>query len=322
MPQASAPPVAATPHVIIIDWGTTSLRATLVDAAGTAIAALESLRGIQAIPAGAFAPELMQTIGPWLDRYGALPVIALGMITSRNGWVEVPYVPCPATARDLAAGAVHRRLPNGSDLILLPGLTDHSRHPFPDVMRGEETQIVGYGLDGPATLVLPGTHSKWARLAEGRIAGFQTFVTGEVFALLSQHSFIAKAAGTANATANWSAFERGVQIARDTTGSDAAFLTQIFSARTGMLADQLNPADLRDHVSGLLIGAEFRQARDAGWFTPGERLGIVGNDGLNARYGRAARVFGLIVADGGTAAAIHGALEIFALLETVPHDPD
>ena len=296
----------------MVDWGTTALRAALVDQAGRVADEIENDGGIQHIKDRNFEDALLQAIQPWLSEHGALTVVALGMITSRNGWVEVPYIACPATVADLASGIKRRKLRNGSELVFLAGITDATRNPFPDVMRGEETQIVGYGLRKPAVVVLPGTHSKWASVSGNRIERFQTFVTGEIFALLSQHSFIAQTGIPADGKIDWAAFERGVAVAENATGSDAVFLTQLFSARTGMLANQLPVADIRDYVSGVLIGNEFREARESGWFEKGDTIGVVGNDGLNARYTRAAQVFGLTPLEGGTQAAIRGALEIFA----------
>lgn len=184
--------MAARATSIIVDWGTTSLRAALVGNDGAELEHLETADGISSLAEGQHEPALMSALAPWFSKNGALPVAALGMITSRNGWVEVAYVPCPAGPAELAAGTVRRTLPNGSDLVFLPGLNDPGRQPFPDVMRGEETQIVGHGLTEDATLIIPGTHSKWARVKAGRIDGFQTFVTGEIFNLLINHSFIAR----------------------------------------------------------------------------------------------------------------------------------
>lgn len=298
--------------VIVVDWGTTSLRAMLVSQDGKILDHIESQKGIQFIEGRRFEDELVNTIDPWFQQHGDLPVIALGMITSRNGWLEVPYVSCPATVSDLANGVLHHELPNGSDLIFLAGITDTRRQPSPDVMRGEETQIVGFGSQSDLVVVLPGTHSKWSKVSAGQIDSFQTFVTGEIFALLSQHSFIAKAGPDGDTADNWLAFDRGAKVARDSQNADAAFLTQLFSVRTGMLAKNLPAEDMRSYLSGLLIGNEFRQAQDSGWFAVGDTIGIVGNDGLNARYHRVAEIFGLTVRDGGEEAAVVGALEIYA----------
>lgn len=315
------PSPSRKPHAVVVDWGTTNFRATLLDSTGVVLDEIETGRGIQFVTDGAFEAELTSALTPWLAVHGALPVIALGMINSRNGWVEVPYVSCPATIEALAAGALMRELPNGSDLVLLPGITDLTRAPFPDVMRGEETQVVGSGLQDLGIVILPGTHCKWVRVGGGRIEGFQTFVTGEIFALLSQHSFIAKTATGHSADFNRAAFDQGVHMAEVSDGADAAPLTLLFSVRTGTLADQLQPADMRDYVSGLLIGMEFRQARDAGWFNAGDTVRIVGNDGLNARYQRAAALFGLAAADGNSQAANVGALMVFEAAQRYIREP-
>jgi 2-dehydro-3-deoxygalactonokinase len=298
---------------VIVDWGTTSFRAVLVAPDGQVLSRIKTAEGIQSIQDRAYEPVLMCALTPWFAAHGPLPVVALGMITSRTGWVEVPYVPCPARATDLAEGAIHRTLPNGARLIFLAGLTDPARRPFPDVMRGEETQILGFGLDQDAVVVLPGTHSKWARLNGRAIAGFQTFVTGEIFALLTQHSFIARAAAPLTDKDNPQAFRRGLEQAA--APDEQSFHSVIFSARTGMLAGQLAVSDIRDYVSGLVIGQEFRDARALGWFRAGDSIGIVGNDGLNARYAEAAEVFGLKVLHGGEDAAIAGALVLLGQID-------
>lgn len=308
------------PRCIVVDWGTTSFRAFLTAIDGGVLDTIETADGIGKLAKDDFEPLLLRNLDGWLGRWPALPVVCLGMITSRNGWIELPYVPCPADLRALACGAHERALPNGSPLIFLSGLTDPGRWPYPDVMRGEETQIAGFGLDRDATVVLPGTHSKWARVADGRIAGFQTFVTGEIFALLSQHSFIARSAAPASPQPQWEAFSRGLAYAADDRADAGAFLSLIFSARTGMLAGKLAAHEITDYVSGLVIGCEFRQAREQGWFEHGGAIGIVGNDGLNERYARAAEIFGLTVIDGGEEAAIRGALAILETLQGTSDD--
>lgn len=298
------------PSHIVVDWGTTSLRAFLVSSDGIIGDSLETERGIQFISDGAYEAELTSAASEWIAVHGILPILALGMITSRNGWVEVPYVSCPATATDLAKGIIVRQLANGCPVFLLPGITDPTRVPFPDVMRGEETQIVGFGLDEDICVVLPGTHSKWARIRDRRIQGFQTFVTGEIFALLSQHSFIAKAAGSVVGAVDWSAFDRGAAQAGRALPETDALLSLMFSARTGILADKMTSAETRDYMSGMLIGHEFRQAELCGWIDRKTEIGIVGNDGLNDRYERVAQSLDLKVRTGNAAAAIHGALTI------------
>ncbi len=296
------------PVSIILDWGTSSLRAALVSEAGETLDVRDTTSGgIQFVKDGAFEAALMETAGAWFAEHGPLPVVASGMITSRNGWVEVPYVDAPASLADLAAGTRQITLGNGATITFLPGMRDPAAEPFPDVMRGEETQIVGFGLDRDRTVVLPGTHSKWARVEAGRIAAFQTYATGEIFALLTKHSFIARAVEpAAGAEPVWSAFDRGAEFAASEARAADAFLSSVFSARTGILAGVLKPEDIMDYVSGLVIGSEFRQARAAGWLQSGAAIGIVGNNVLNSRYSRIAPLFDLTVETGPTDAAKRG----------------
>ncbi|MEQ1406363.1 2-dehydro-3-deoxygalactonokinase [Neorhizobium sp. Rsf11] len=303
-----------TPTSIILDWGTSSLRAMLVSETGETLDTRESSNGgIQFVKDGAFEAALMQAVGEWFSAHGPLPVLATGMITSRNGWVEVPYVDTPGGVAELAAGTRKLTLQNGAVITFLPGMRDPAAKPFPDVMRGEETQIVGFGLDRDRTLVLPGTHSKWARIKAGRIDSFQTYATGEVFALLTKHSFIAKAQDPVpGAEPDWQSFGRGVEFAASNSAAADAFLSAIFSARTGVLDGRLKPENILDYVSGLIIGSEFRQARAAGWFKAGETIGIVGNNVLNSRYGRVAPLFDLTVEPGPDNAAKRGILLIAA----------
>ncbi|WP_377296918.1 2-dehydro-3-deoxygalactonokinase [Rhizobium sp. SGZ-381] len=293
------------PASIVVDWGTTSLRATLVGADGQELDVIETPQGISTLSKGQHEAALMATLSPWLTAHGALPVAALGMITSRNGWIEVAYVPCPAGPAELAQGTVRMMLPNGSNLVLLPGLTDPARRPFPDVMRGEETQIAGHGLNADQTLIIPGTHSKWARVGGGRIDGFQTFVTGELFALLMNHSFITRGA-TQPPVDDPDAYHQGLAEAKET----GAMLSLLFSARTGGLAGRLSADQLRSYVRGLVIGQEFRQAREAGWYREGDPAAIIGNDGLNDLYQIAADVFGLRITMGEDDVLTRGALDV------------
>lgn len=290
---------------IIADWSTTSLRATLVCGDGTELAHVETEQGISTLAGGEHEGALMAALAPWLAAHGPIPVAALGMITSRNGWVEVPYVPCPAGPAELAAGTLRKKLPNGSDIVFLPGLTDMSRRPFPDVMRGEETQILGHGLAHDATLIIPGTHSKWAAVKSGRIDRFQTFVTGEIFALLINHSFIARGA-TQPPVEDPEAYRLGLEEAKQSV----AMLSLLFSSRTGGLAGKLSADQLRSYVRGLVIGQEFRQAREAGWYAAGDRADIVGNDGLNDLYAIAAEVFDIEITMGADDVLIRGAMDV------------
>ncbi|MBV8449307.1 MAG: 2-dehydro-3-deoxygalactonokinase [Hyphomicrobiales bacterium] len=305
------------PRCIVLDWGTTTFRALLVNAKGAVLERIETPDGIQRVPKAEFEAVLTRNIAAWRAIYPALPIYAAGMITSRNGWIETNYVEAPAGAEALADALRKEKLADGGIIGFIPGLTDKSAEPFPDVMRGEETQLVGFGLDREMTVVLPGTHSKWARVGGGRIQRFHTFVTGEVFSVLSRHSFIAQLAKP-QPTPNWGAFASGVDAARQRKQA-AGLLSQLFSVRTGWLAGKLGAAETSDYLSGLLVGIEFCEAREMSWFEVGDRIGIVGGDQLAEVYRRAAIAFGLTPHLGPPDAAVRGSLAIAEIAERTGH---
>ncbi|RVQ06402.1 2-dehydro-3-deoxygalactonokinase, partial [Sinorhizobium meliloti] len=185
---------AFEPVTVVLDWGTTGFRAFLVRSDGSLVDQKEDERGIQSIAKGEHGRVVSEALASWRAEYGPLDIVTAGMIGSRNGWIEMPYVPTPASAADVAAAARTEGLPEGDRITFLPGLTDPTGFPFPDVMRGEEAQLVGFGLDKDIIVVLPGTHAKWAEIRGGHIERFRTFVTGEIYATLADHSFLSKVA--------------------------------------------------------------------------------------------------------------------------------
>jgi 2-dehydro-3-deoxygalactonokinase len=186
-----------------------------------------------------------------------LPIVLSGMIGSRQGWKEAPYARCPAGADDIAE-ALARIEHGGRAIALMPGLSTENAG-MPDVMRGEETQIFGaLALSGrdEGLFLLPGTHSKWAQVKGGRIASFRTFMTGEVFGALKDHTILGRLM-TAGSDAD--GFARGVREGA-AVGSAGALLNRLFATRTYGLMDRLSGAALADYLSGLLIGAEVAEA--------------------------------------------------------------
>jgi 2-dehydro-3-deoxygalactonokinase len=241
--------------LIGIDWGTTSFRAYRIDAGGGVIETREAPAGILSVRDGNFEGVLTREIGAWLAAEPELPVIASGMITSRQGWLEVPYCPCPAGSAAIAAALM--RHPDRRMLHFVPGLSLIGADGVPDVIRGEETQIVGEVGDRPGRhlLVLPGTHSKWALAEDGVITWFATFMTGELFAVLKEHSILGRLMhGEAD---DAGAFERGRAYARSGKGG---LLQRLFSARTLGLFDLLPESGVASYLSGLLIGSEIEEA--------------------------------------------------------------
>lgn len=268
--------------MITVDWGTSSLRAYLLDGAGAILDRRSAAAGIATVKDGAFAPVLADAIAGWPA--DALVVLS-GMIGSRQGWREAPYVPCPAGLSEIAAALLPMDDLAGRRAVLIPGLS-HRDGDGPDVMRGEETQAMGLAFtDG--RICLPGTHSKWARLEGGRITGFRTYLTGELFAALTDHTIVGRLIPPAEPEpVEWRAgFDRGVDRAQRATG----LLSSLFGVRaTGLLGD-LPLELLRPFLSGLLIGTEFREAAPP----PSQTLTLVGSDALVLRYGRAADRLGI-----------------------------
>jgi 2-dehydro-3-deoxygalactonokinase len=241
--------------LIGIDWGTTSFRACRIDAAGAVIETREAPAGILGVRDRDFEGVLAREVGPWLEAEPQLPLIASGMITSRQGWLEVPYCRCPAAIAQIAGALMHH--PARPGLSFVPGLSLVGDDGVPDVIRGEETQILGEIGECPGRhlLVLPGTHSKWALAEDGAITWFATFMTGEVFAVLKEHSILGRLMrGEADDSA---AFERGLAYAHTGKGG---LLRRLFSARTLGLFDVLPESALASYLSGLLIGSEIEEA--------------------------------------------------------------
>lgn len=274
--------------LIGIDWGTTAFRAWRMGPGGAVLDHVADGPGILAAAAvpGGFAEALRDRIGGWMD--GA-PVIASGMIASRNGWVETPYLPLPLDARALAENlALHE------GVHFVTGAVSDPDGPAPDVMRGEETEIIGHlaGGGGDGLFVLPGTHSKWAWTRGGALTAFRTVMTGEVFAALRDHTILGRlirpGPGRPEPGGD-DAFRRGVRAGQQ----DGALLGRIFSARTLALMDRLPPDRIADYLSGLLIGDEVAQ----GLRGADGPVTIIGRGDLAARYrmaldqmGRAAAV--------------------------------
>ncbi len=265
------------PALIGVDWGTSSFRAFLMDRAGALLDMKESDQGILHVQDHAFEAVLMGHIGRWLEA-GPLPVVISGMITSRNGWLETPYVELPAGADKLAGNVQSLETASGLRLDFISGLTTRNNG-VPDVMRGEETQIVGAVADGlhDGVVVMPGTHSKWLMLSDGVIDRYATFMTGEIFAALRSHTILGKLM-TAGPQSPES-FLRGVA---ETKSSGTELLHTVFSARTRALFGELAENETSDYLSGLLIGAEIQGA--IALFGKPPRVWLVGRSDLVERY--------------------------------------
>jgi 2-dehydro-3-deoxygalactonokinase len=260
----------------------------LVDSEGRILAEAASDEGIGAI-AGGHEAAFERLVAEWPK----LPAIMAGMVGSRQGWREAAYVPCP-TAPPALAEKLHRfETSGGRAVAIVPGLMLTSAERDGDVIRGEETQIVGLidsepRFDGIA--ILPGTHSKWVAVAGGAIVSFQTFLTGELFDLLAHHSFLRHSvASDGRDLASAPDFALAVRrVAED----GLPFLASIFSVRVRQLLDGAKPANNLAYLSGLIIGGEIAAAWELGLFAAGHAFRIVGAQPLASAYGRALAILG------------------------------
>lgn len=272
-----------TPDWIAVDWGTSNLRVWAMGADGIRAQAASD-DGMGRLTRDQFEPALLSLIAPWLG--GALvPVIVCGMAGSRQGWFEAPYRTVPCTPLD-RAGLVRVPVQDARIAVYIaPGLKQTKPA---DVMRGEETQIAGALALHPAfdgVMCLPGTHSKWAQISAGEVVSFQTFLTGEMFALLSEQSVLRH--GMQGKGWDDSAFDAGLSDALSRPDRIGA---QLFNLRAeGLIAD-LSAARARARLSGLLIGVELAAAKPY-WL--GQPVTLIGADVLCQSYARALRTQGV-----------------------------
>ncbi len=311
MTGTSQRPLAENPVLLALDWGTSSLRAYLMSATGAVLDTRRAARGILHLPApadaGGFEQAFAEIASDWLRSYPTLRVVAGGMVGSAQGWIEAPYARAPADVRTLAVHGVWVASGLGPDVLIAPGVIFDRADRSPDVMRGEEIQIAGAVAAEPSLaertcFILPGTHSKWVLVEEQWIVSFATHMTGELYAVLREHSILGRLMSTQPTDPNASelAFAKGLEAARESSPGDLPH--QLFAVRALGLAKRLPGNALADYLSGLLVGHELvsglaasRTARESG-----APLVLVGDAALCGRYARALKTFG---------AAVHAQLE-------------
>ncbi len=294
--------------MIGIDWGTSSFRACRIDERGETRERRAAPRGILAVEDGHFEAELRRQVGDWIAA-GERRVLMSGMIGSRQGWREVPYVPCPAGLAEIAEGLAKIACddplngpedgPRESLMVrVVPGLSSADAAGVPEVMRGEETQILGVlaETEGRALACLPGSHSKWAEVVNGRILRFETYFSGELFAALRGHTILGRQ--MRDAPTDPAAFDRGVARAAEA----GHLLHQLFGVRTLGLFGRLTEEGAGSYLSGLLIGHEVRAALPA----DGTAVHLIGAASLSELYARAIRAAGARAIVHGEGAAERG----------------
>jgi 2-dehydro-3-deoxygalactonokinase len=235
--------------LLACDWGTTNLRAWTLDAAGEVVAERDFELGVSRLAPGEAQRRFEAEVRPALEAQ-KLPAILCGMIGSNLGWTVAPYVDCPAGLEELARALT----PVTARAWIVPGLRCRGIAGAPDVMRGEETQLLGWLAGRPDrqagrhVICHPGTHAKWTLVEDGRIVRFVTAMTGELFAVLSKHSVL-KSDASADDEA---AFDEGLRAA----GDGDALAARLFTARARVVGGQAPAQSTSSYLSGLLIGAE------------------------------------------------------------------
>jgi 2-dehydro-3-deoxygalactonokinase len=270
---------------IAVDWGTSNLRVWGLDSDGRVVAEAASDKGMAKLDRAGFESALLELVDGWLSPDRQIPVIACGMVGARQGWVEVPYrqAPCAPVLFDTTGSPVIRdpRL----KVTILAGIKQIE--PAPDVMRGEETQIAGILLEDPqfaGVLCLPGTHTKWVQIEAGQIVHFTTFMTGELFNLLSTQSVLRHSLDGEG----WDAIEFADSI-RSTAIEPASLAARLFSIRAGTLVLGTGAATAKARLSGLLIGAELAAAKTY-WLD--RNVAIVDNGAQSELYAEGLRTLG------------------------------
>jgi len=276
-------------RLIAVDWGTSRLRAWLLDANGAQLATASSDDGIGKLTGG--HEQVFETLAaPWPK----VPAIMAGMVGSRQGWREATYLPCPATAWSIGGKLARFATGTGREVAIVPGLAVRPPNRDGDVIRGEETQMIGLidrepGFSG--TVILPGTHSKWARIEAGAILDFQTFMTGELFELLSQKSFLRHS--VAEGADDLSALPDFALAVERTLVEGLPFLGALFSVRARQLLAGVSRENNLAYLSGLIIGGEIAAARAMGSLPAGAGVRIVAAPSLLRAYTTALAIAGL-----------------------------
>jgi 2-dehydro-3-deoxygalactonokinase len=249
---------------------------------GAILDAVESADGVSTVAPGGFPSTLVRLVGGWMSADPGVPIVASGMVGSRHGWREAPYVRCPADPKDIAANLVTVEA-HGRRVHLAPGLWFEDEPGQPDVLRGEEVEILGIADSGARLVVLPGSHSKWAVVDQGAVQSFRTFVTGELFSAIKDHTIAGAFARAGMLKPPGEAFALGVRRGAAAAKGEGrtGLLGALFGARSLPLMGKLAEADAGDYLSGLLIGAEIAEAR--GRFA-GENPWVAGAETLVERY--------------------------------------
>ncbi|SEK11119.1 2-keto-3-deoxy-galactonokinase [Marinovum algicola] len=282
----------APTHSIFVDWGTSNLRAYLLDASGKIIAQRYTPQGIKKIENGACPGILRAMAVDWDVLSAGTRVLMAGMVGSEMGWREVALVPAPCDAKDIADNLVNVSAEGFHDVRIVPGVLSHQPKRPAGMMRGEEVQSIGaFAMleQQDAIICLPGSHSKWVDIQDSKIAGISTFMTGEMFEIVGKHSTLRGLVEQSPSCFDAAGFREGLAMAR----TELNLMQLIFSIRTEAVA-RGGPLPCRDaaRLSGILIGSETRAAIDALDIQAETAVYLASDTQLMRAYDLALREFG------------------------------
>ncbi len=269
---------------IAADWGTTHMRAWAIDEEAKILAYSESKEGMKDLQQNEFEPVLLRLIENWIDSEKVTPIMACGMVGAKQGWVETPYQKTPCVPIDKNQLTVAYTKDNRIKVNLVPGVMQHIPA---DIMRGEETQIAGFIKKNPSfngVVCLPGTHTKWVNIEDGKIVNFKTFMTGELFGVISNNTLIRHSISIEG----WiqDSFEKGVLKGFKNPSSIAA---DLFSLRSESIVNNLDRDATRSLLSGLLLGVELNGAQE---YWKEQDVTIIGLELLSNNYQKGIKLLG------------------------------
>lgn len=268
---------------LIIDWGTTNFRAFAMGEGGSLINKTEHPLGLLQVKDGQFSLSLKTVLEDWLGDYQHLPIFMAGMIGSAQGWVNTPYVETPVTINQLAKKSHQFQLPWGALATIIPGVSYQSSGNI-DVMRGEEVQLFGLQAlerENDFVALFPGTHCKHMHINANKLSSFTTFMTGELFSILLNHSILGT--GLPNQKESLNAFKKGIS-----ESTKKPLTNQLFYTRTHRLFGDINETEVSEYLSGLLIGEELKTLTT-------KNIYLVGDNELCCRYQKACQILGIQV---------------------------
>jgi 2-dehydro-3-deoxygalactonokinase len=282
-----SPSISDSASFIAVDWGTTNLRAFLMSQDGDIQAQRDSDQGMLKLGASEFEAVLADLLDDWLTPN--LPIYMSGMVGSRGGWQEVPYQHCPIKLSDLSEHLYWLKTALPNPIAIVPGLQGKGVAGYHDVMRGEETQLLGAmdwleaqgRTEEAPVFCLPGTHCKWVQIQNGNVTQFSTSITGELFARLNDESSLVKGLPKSDVL-NEDAFNQGVLASQQ----DGGILHHLFSTRSRFVCGELAADEVRDYLSGVVIGHDVNDILES-LSAPESPVVIVGSKALSARYGLA-----------------------------------